>query len=72
MPRTTKTITFSLPPEMAVRVDEAMKQQGKSQERVHAGCGAPLHRGVRVAADCSSTERSGPGNGASARGTWLT
>ena len=31
MPRTTKTITFSLPPEMAVRVDEAMKQQGKSR-----------------------------------------
>ena len=31
MPRTTKTITFSLPPEMAVRVDGAMKQQGKSR-----------------------------------------
>ena len=28
MPRTTKTITFSLPPEMADRVDEVMKQEG--------------------------------------------
>ena len=28
MPRTTKTITFSLPPEMAERLDEAMEQQG--------------------------------------------
>ncbi len=31
MPRTTKTITFSLPPEMADRVDEAMKRQGRSR-----------------------------------------
>ena len=31
MPRTTKTITCSLPPEMADRVDEAMKQQGRSR-----------------------------------------
>ena len=31
MPRATKTITFSLPPEMAARVDEAMKQQGRSR-----------------------------------------
>lgn len=31
MPRTTKTITFSLPPDMAARVDEAMRQQGKSR-----------------------------------------
>ena len=31
MPRTTKTITFSLPPEMANRVDEVMKQQGRSR-----------------------------------------
>ena len=31
MPRTTKTITFSLPPEMADRVEEAMKQQGRSR-----------------------------------------
>ena len=31
MPRTTKTITFSLPPEMADRVDEAMRQQGRSR-----------------------------------------
>ena len=29
MPRTTKTITFSLPPEMAERVEEVMKQQGR-------------------------------------------
>ena len=28
MPRTTKTITFSLPPEMAERLDEVMQQQG--------------------------------------------
>ena len=31
MPRTTKTITFSLPPEMADRVDDVMKQQGRSR-----------------------------------------
>ena len=31
MPRMTKTITFSLPPEMADRVDEVMKQQGRSR-----------------------------------------
>ena len=31
MPRTTRTITFSLPPEMAERVDEAMQQQGRSR-----------------------------------------
>ena len=31
MPRTTKTITFSLQPEMADRVDEVMKQQGRSR-----------------------------------------
>ena len=31
MPRTTRTITFSLPPEMAERLDEAMHQQGRSR-----------------------------------------
>ena len=31
MPRTTKTITFSLPPEMADRLDEAVQQQGRSR-----------------------------------------
>lgn len=31
MPRTTRTITFSLPPEMAERVDEVMQQQGRSR-----------------------------------------
>ena len=31
MPRTTRTITFSLPPEMADRVDEVMKEQGQSR-----------------------------------------
>lgn len=31
MSRTTKTITFSLPPDMADRVDEVMKQQGRSR-----------------------------------------
>lgn len=31
MPRTTKTITFSLPPEMADRVNEAMRQQRRSR-----------------------------------------
>ena len=30
MPRTTRTITFSLPPELADRVSEVMKQQGRS------------------------------------------
>ena len=31
MPRTTKTITFSLPPDMADRVDEVVKQRGRSR-----------------------------------------
>ena len=31
MPRTTRTITFSLPPAMAERLDEAMQQQGQSR-----------------------------------------
>ena len=31
MARTTKTITFSLPPEMAERLDEVMQQQGRSR-----------------------------------------
>ena len=31
MPRTTTTITVSLPPEMADQVDEAMQQQGRSR-----------------------------------------
>ena len=31
MPRITKTITFSLPPDMADRVNEVMKQQGRSR-----------------------------------------
>ena len=31
MPRTTRTITFSLSPEMANRVDEVMKQQGRTR-----------------------------------------
>ena len=34
MPRTTTTITFSLPPEMADRVDEVMKQQGRSRSEL--------------------------------------
>ena len=34
MPRVTKTITFSLPPEMADRVDEVIKQQGRSRSEV--------------------------------------
>ena len=29
MPRTTRTITFSLPPEMADRLDKVMQQQGR-------------------------------------------
>ena len=31
MPRTTKTITFSLPLEMAERLDEVMQQEGRSR-----------------------------------------
>ena len=31
MPRTTKTITFSLSPELAERVDEVMKEHGRSR-----------------------------------------
>ncbi len=31
MARLTKSITFSVPPDMAVRVDEVMKEQGRSR-----------------------------------------
>ncbi|MDE2939465.1 MAG: ribbon-helix-helix domain-containing protein [Chloroflexota bacterium] len=31
MPRTTRTIAFSLPPEMAEQLDEAMQQEGRSR-----------------------------------------
>ena len=31
MPRNTRTITFSLPPDMADRVDKAIQQQGRSR-----------------------------------------
>ena len=31
MPRTTRTITFSLQPEMADRLDEVMQQRGRSR-----------------------------------------
>ena len=31
MPRTTTTITFSLPPELADRVEEATRHQGRSK-----------------------------------------
>ena len=31
MPRTTKTITFSLPREMADRMEEVVKQEGRSR-----------------------------------------
>ena len=34
MPRTTTTITFSLPPEMAERVDEVMKRQGRTRSEL--------------------------------------
>ena len=34
MPRTTRTITFSLPPEMADRVDEVMKQEGRTRSEL--------------------------------------
>ena len=34
MPRTTTTITFSLSPEMADRVDEVMKQEGRSRSEL--------------------------------------
>ena len=34
MSRSTKTITFSLPPAMADRVDQVMKQQGRSRSEL--------------------------------------
>ena len=34
MPRTTTTITFSLPPDMAERVDEVMNQQGRTRSEL--------------------------------------
>ena len=34
MPRSTKTITFSLSPVIADRVDQAMKQQGRSRSEL--------------------------------------
>ena len=34
MPRTTSTITFSLPPEMAERMDEVTRQQGRTRSEL--------------------------------------
>jgi CopG family transcriptional regulator/antitoxin EndoAI len=34
MPRTTKTITISLPPEMAAQVEEIMKQEGRTKSEL--------------------------------------
>lgn len=34
MGRTTKTITFSLPPDMADRVEEIMKQEGRTKSEL--------------------------------------
>ena len=34
MGRTTKTITFSLPPDMADRVEEIMKQEGRTRSEL--------------------------------------
>ena len=34
MPRSTKTITFSLSPAMADRVDQVMKQQGRNRSEL--------------------------------------
>ena len=34
MPRSTKTITFSLPPDMAERLDQITKQQGRSRSEL--------------------------------------
>ena len=51
MPRTTRTITFSLSPEMAHRVDEVIKQLGRSRSeflreaRVRVAATAPVWGG---------------------------
>ena len=34
MPRTTKTITISLPPEMAAQVEEIMKEEGRTKSEL--------------------------------------
>ena len=70
MPRTTRTITFSLPPEMAERLDEVMQGQGRVAERVPGGGGTPLHRGVRVAATAPVRRGPGPGSEASDPRMW--
>ena len=69
MPRTTKTITFSLPPDMADRVDEEVKQQGRS------GANSSVRRCSDTwknasGGNCSSTGRRGLGPRASDPVTW--
>lgn len=34
MPRTTKTITFSLPPDMAAKAEEIMRQEGRTKSEL--------------------------------------
>jgi CopG family transcriptional regulator / antitoxin EndoAI len=34
MPRTTRTITFSLPPEMAAKVENVMKEEGRTKSEL--------------------------------------
>ena len=49
--RNTKTITFSLPPEMAEQVQDVMRDEGPHHERAHPGGPSQLHGGAGVAHD---------------------
>ena len=63
MPRTTKTITFSLSPEIAERVDRVTRQQGKSRSEFLREAVLSLYRGIRVEAAASVWTREGEGEG---------
>ena len=48
-PRTTRTITFSLPPEMAEQVRRAVKEEDRTVSELLARGHPPLHGGAGVA-----------------------
>ena len=51
MPRKTKTITFSLPPDMAEQVRDVMRNEGRTMSELITRGPPELHGGAGVAQD---------------------
>ena len=50
-PRNTKTITFSLPPEMAQQVQDVMREEGRTMSELIREAPSQLHGGAGMAQD---------------------